>query len=182
MPQFPYSNRLSLPCLFERVVPGRLHPDGRRYLPLIVLRVPPTGDGISLGLTDRHHLIDERLVGQQGLARVVLLLSRLRVLAAAAQVGFVPEPGLALGRASTAPAVTGRVLDVLTWEVGGAELPYETLYTELLLDVGAGIVGVRTNLTAPRIADALGATRLAPGDWLHVTRSRLDVLGFTSSR
>jgi hypothetical protein len=38
--RFPSSEQLNLPCTFAQLVPGRQHPDGRRYLPLIVLRLP----------------------------------------------------------------------------------------------------------------------------------------------
>ncbi len=60
-------------------------------------------------------------------------------------------------------------------------LPYETLFTELLLDVGDGIVGVRTSLTADDMASKIGAAELEPGDWLAVARSRIDILDFEPS-
>jgi hypothetical protein len=52
------------------------------------------------------------------------------------------------------------------------------LYTELLLDIGSGIVGVRTSATAESLAESLGKPRIEPGDWLRVSRSRIDILGF----
>jgi hypothetical protein len=114
-------------------------------------------------------------VGLRGAARLVFLLSQIRLIAQ-------PRAGLfdaaAGGRASSAPEAFGQVLAVPTWERGGGELPYETLYTELLLDIGAGVVGVRTSTTAERLEDQLGAAQIAPGDWIRVTRSRIDILGF----
>lgn len=177
--RFPLQDKLDLPCVFERLVPGRLHPDGRRYLPLLLLR--PTAAGappdLLLGVVDRHHRVREEDVGRAGSARLVCSLSALR-LQAGRRRALEPEPGLARGAASTAPAVYGEVLAVPAWERGGGELPYETLYTELLLDVGLGSVGLRTSLTAGDMAAAVGKAVLAPGDFVELTRSRIDILGF----
>ena len=45
--RFPALETVALPCVLQDVVPGQQHPDGRRYLPLIVLRLP---SGLALGL------------------------------------------------------------------------------------------------------------------------------------
>jgi hypothetical protein len=178
--RFPDADRLSLPCRFERFVPGRLHGDGRRYLPLIVLR-PDTADAPPLAVVDRHHRVDPALEGRRGVARLVFLLSSLRLQTPPPRRGLVAEAGLPAGAPSAAPFAYGQVLAVPTWETGAVELPYEALHAELLLDVGAGVIGVRTNATAASLAEQLGTPRLEPGDWLIVTRSRVDILGFTPS-
>ncbi|MFN8478494.1 MAG: hypothetical protein U0074_11835 [Kouleothrix sp.] len=174
--RFPNGEQLRLPCVFERFVPGQLHPDGRRYLPLIVLR--PDGSDVPIGVVDRHHRVDVALEGRAGSAQLVFLLSSVRLQAGAPQQGLVPEEGLAAGRTSIVPTAYGRVLAVPSWEAEQAHLPYETLYTELLLDVGVGVIGVRTSLTAKSLAEVIGKPQIEPGDWLEVTRSRVDILGF----
>jgi hypothetical protein len=182
--RFPSSDQLNLPCTFERLVPGRQHPDGRRYLPLIVLQLidPPRIEGLpaltALGVVDRHHVVDPALEGRVGVARLVFLLSAVRLQGPAPRQGLVAEDGLAAGRASTMPTAYGRVLAVPSWEAEREHLPYESLYAELLLDIGAGVVGVRTSVTAASLAEAIGKPRIEPGDWLEVRRSRIDILSF----
>ncbi len=39
MPRFPHLDQLAIPATFTKYVPGRLHPDGRRYLPLLVFDI-----------------------------------------------------------------------------------------------------------------------------------------------
>lgn len=177
--RFPLIEQLDLPCVFAGVVPGQLHQDGRRYLPLLLLR--PTGwagaGELLLGVVDRHHRVAEGEVGKAGRARLVCALSRVRVQEAPPRLGLVPENG-ARGGVSTRPTIYGRVHEVATWELGGAELPYQSLYTELSLAIGLGTIGLRTSLTAPRLADALGKERLEPGDYVELTRSRIDMLAF----
>ncbi len=170
--RFPNIKRVALPATFVRYVPGELHPDGRRYLPRLIFELP---DGVQLSVVDRHHYVDRALVGRRGIARLVLLLSTLRVQPAGEQrQGIVPETT----GVSSAPEVYGRIVDVPSFELRRDHLPYQTLFTELLLDVGSGVVGVRTSMTASDIAARLGAHRLAAGDWLHVARSRIDILDF----
>jgi hypothetical protein len=182
--RFPLSEQLSLPCTFAQFVPGRQHPDGRRYLPLIVLRPaearpvagrPAVG---ALGVVDRHHVVDLALEGRAGVARLVFLLSSVRLQGGQPCQGLVAEHGLAEGRASTAPSAYGRVVAVPAWEVQREYLPYESLYTELLLDVGVGIIGVRTSVTAASLAETIGKPQIELGDWLELQRSRVDVLAF----
>lgn len=175
MPTFPDIERLALPCVFERLIPGQLHRDGRRYLPLALLRL---SDGLLLGVTDRHHVLDEILVGREGNARVVFLLSTISLQSEKQQRGLVPEQSYQGGRASTAPEAFGEVLAVPSWELRRGQLPYDSLFTELTLDVGLGVIGVRTSMTAPSIAAAVGKEPIAAGDWLRVGRSRVDILGF----
>lgn len=178
--RFPLQDKLALPCVFERLVPGRLHPDGRRYLPLIVLR--PTAAGartdLLLGVVDRHHRVLEEHVGRAGSARLVCALSALRLQTGPPQLGLEPEPGRQPGAPSLAPLIYGRVLEVAAWEAGAGALPYESLYTELLLDIGLGRIGVRTSLTAASLAAELGKPQLEPGDLIELTRSRIDILAF----
>lgn len=197
--RFPQSEQLSLPCTFAQLVPGRQHPDGRRYLPLIVLRL---ADALpvdshpavaALGVVDRHHVVDLALEGRAGVARLVFLLSGVRLQAgqphfhtvppepaegSGFRQGLVAEEGLTAGRASTAPTAYGRVVAVPAWEAEREHLPYESLYTELLLDIGVGIIGVRTSVTAASLAETIGKSQIEPGDWLEVRRSRVDILAF----
>ncbi len=180
--RFPLLDRLDLPCVFEQLVPGQPHPDGRRYLPLIVLR--PTGSadelppGLRLGVVDRHHRVAEGDAGRLGSARLVCALSSVRLQEPPGQLGLRPEPGWR-GGVSTRPLILGRVVEVATWEVERGQLPFERLYTELSLDVGFGVIGMRTSLTASSVAGALGKARIEPGDYLELSRSRIDILGFT---
>lgn len=178
--RFPLLERLALPCVFERLVPGRQHPDGRRYLPLIVLRptAPGAPAGLLLGVVDRHHRVGEELVGVTGSARLVCALSALRLQAGPPRRGLQAEQGRQEGAPSLAPVVYGRVVEVAAWEPGAGALPYESVYAELLLDVGIGLVGVRTSLAAGSLAAELGKARLEPGDHVELTRSRIDILAF----
>lgn len=171
--RFPNSEKLALPVYFERYIAGRQHPDGRRYLPQLIMRVP---GGALLGVVDRHHYVDERAAGHDGIARLVFLLGNLMLRRdGEVRLGIdAPAPG----RIETAPAVHGRVLEIPTWELGRGQLPYEALFVELLLETGNGVVGVRTSVTAGDIAARIGTQRLKPGDLLSVTRSRIDILGF----
>ena len=181
--RFPHSDQLAFPCVFERLVPGQLHADGRRYLPLIVLR--PTGvpgpaglpNIAGLGVVDRHHRVDLALAGRVGVAQLVFLLSQVRLQASPPRLGLQAEEALAVGRVSTMPAAFGRVLAVYAWEAEREHLPYEALYTELLLDIGIGTIGVRTSVTAASLAESLGKPQIEPGDWIEVRRSRIDILG-----
>jgi hypothetical protein len=190
--RFTALDDVRLPCTFEQLVPGRLHPDGRRYLPMVVLRVTVPDDdparAVLVGVVDRHHRVDEALVGRTGAARLIFLLSSVRVQSGRRQ-GLFNEEGLPPGRPSTAPLALGRVVAVPAWETELEHLPYESLYTELVLDVGIGTVGVRTSATAASLAESIGlrpasasgTPRVEPGDWLEVRRSRIDILAFEPS-
>lgn len=182
--RFPLLDQCALPCVFERFVPGRLHPDGRRYLPLILLRLPapPAGNitppDLRLGVVDRHHRVDPALAGRAGVARLVFALSKIHVQPPPPQLGLLPEAGWEAERTSTAPLTRAQVRAVAAWELQRGQLPYEALYTELLLDIGLGTVGLRTNVTADDLAATIGAPRLGPGDWVELSRSRIDILAF----
>src|SRR6478672_3411072 len=140
MPRFPQLDELRLPAAFVRYVPGRLHPDGRRYLPLLLFDV---GLEVQIGVVDRHHLVPAELEGTRGSAQLVFLLSSVNLQPQGAQQrALVPE--VVGDRASTAPEAFGRVIAVPTWEEQRGTLQFESLYTELLLDIGLGVVGVRT--------------------------------------
>src|SRR5262245_25079269 len=172
--RFPLAEQLDLPCTFEGFVPGRLHPDGRRYLPLILLRLPaapgrasvpaelaaPVTNVTTLGVVDRHHVVDQALEGRAGMARLVFLLSSVRLQEPPLRHGLADEEGGAGGWASTAPVAYGRVVAVPTWEQGATPLPYESLYTEMVLDIGLGTIGVRTSTTADSLAESLGKPRV----------------------
>ena len=179
--RFPLHHQLELPCVFEQLVPGDLHPDGQRYLPLILLRPTRATDllpaGLVLGVVDRHHCVDEQPVGRSGVARLVFALSALRVQKPPFRQGLVPEPDWR-GGVSTAPGAFGQIVAVGAWELTRGPLPYETLYTELTLDIGLGVIGTRTNLTATSLAALFGQEYLAPGSAIELTRSRIDLLEF----
>ncbi len=175
MPRFPHLEQLAIPATFTSYVAGRLHPDGRRYLPLLVFDI---GIDAPLGIVDRHHIVAPDLEGKRGTIQIVFLLSKVMLQPSGDErAALVPET-LPHGRASTAPDAYGKVLLVPTWEEQRGTLKYESLYTEFLLDIGVGTVGVRTATTADSLADALGTERIAVGDWVHVGRSRIDILGF----
>ncbi len=175
MPRFPHLDQLDLPATFVQYIPGRSHPDGRRYLPLLLFDI---GIAAPLGVVDRHHRVEPSWVGAHGTARLVFLLSDVTLQAPGEQrQGILPEPGSG-ERASTAPEAWGRVVAVPAWEEQRGNLQFETLYTELLLDVGLGVVGVRTATTAESLQEKLGKERIEAGDWLRVGRSRVDILEF----
>ncbi len=184
--RFPLLERLEFPCVLERLVPGQPHPDGRRYLPLVVLR--PTGgpadapSTVRIGVVDRHHRVRESEVGRGGAARLVCSLGVLRPQESPPRRGLSPESDWTPPRASLAPTFYGRVLEIITWESGRGMLPYETLYAELLLDIGLGTVGLRTGATADDLTSAFGRARLEPGDAVELARSRIDILGFEADR
>ena len=175
MPRFPQLEELRLPARFVRYVPGRPHPDGRRYLPLLIFDV---GADAPIGVVDRHHLVAPELSGRSGIARLVFLLSTVALQPTGEQRrGLVAEIRID-GRASTAPEVYGQVVAVQTWETQRGTLAFESLYAEFLLDIGLGVVGVRTATTADSLSEELGKARIEAGDWVHVGRSRIDILGF----
>lgn len=178
MPRFPHIDQLQLPATFVQYIPGRPHPDGRRYLPLLIFDI---GAPALLGVVDRHHRVDSTRTGARGSVRLVFLLSDVMLQALGEQrQAIVPEPGLGT-RASTAPEAWGRVVGVPTWEEQRGQLQFESLYTELLLDIGLGVVGVRTATTADSLQAKLGKERIEAGDWLRVGRSRIDILEFVEA-
>ncbi|HEY1011839.1 MAG TPA: hypothetical protein VGE07_03985 [Herpetosiphonaceae bacterium] len=168
--RFPGLERVGLPARLAEIQPGRLHPDGRRYLPLLVLEI----DGQLLGVTDRHHRVDSGALGATGTARLVFHLSRLRLQPAGARREGLAQPGAGL---MLAPTAWGRISEVLAWEQH-RKLGYDSLYTELLIDIGLGAIGLRTNVTGESLAVQLGAERLAAGDWVVLEQSRIDILAF----
>ncbi|GAC1552450.1 MAG: hypothetical protein NVS2B7_28420 [Herpetosiphon sp.] len=175
MPRFAGQHALALPATFTAVIPGKIHPDGRRYLPLLIWTL---ANGLKIGTIDRHHLIDQHLVGRAGSLGIIFLLSTL-ALQPTGNHRLGLDPDAAPDRPSTAPTAYGKVSAVLSWELQQETLAFETVYAELLLDIGIGIVGVRTATAAPSLASAIGKTTLAAGDWITVGRSRIDVLAWT---
>jgi hypothetical protein len=167
--QFPQPNLLSVPCNFVTYVPGKPHPDGRRYLPLLHLHFinadPLSGADLMLGVVDRHHRVDLALTGREGWAALVLLLGKVTAQVNTTWRGVVAEADHA--NVSTLPTVYGRVAQVFSVQLERPE-PY-TLLVELLLDIGIGMVGMRSLL----------ATEPQVGDWLQVERPRIDILALT---
>ncbi len=175
--RFPSSDKLALPVHFERYIPGRRHPDGRRYLPQLILRAE---GGTLLGVVDRHHYVDAGLEGCDGVAQLVFLLGTITL-----QRRDEPRLGMGAavpGRIETAPSVHGRVIEVPAWELRSGNLPYQALLVELLLEIGIGVVGVRTTITADDVAERLGTRHIEPDDLITVQRSRIDILGFRGER
>jgi hypothetical protein len=171
--RFPLYDQLDLPCVFEQLVPGQLHSDGRRYLPQIMLR--PTGaGGLLLGVVDRHHRVALAEVGRAGTARLICALGVVRAQTPPYRLGLAPPAAGWRGGACFDPLVLGRVLELAAWEPVSGPLAAATIYVELSLEIGLGVVGLRANLSQ---AD-LGAQMIAPGDHLELTRTRIDVLGF----
>lgn len=178
--RFAAHEQLALPCCIEAAVPGRRHADGRRYLPQLLLRTaadlwPEAVMPPLLLVVDRHHRVDLANVGRSGIARLVLLLGPL-ALDAARTPGFYAEPGAA-GQ-SAAPQAVGIVERIVSWECTGTPLPFERLYAELVLRLGAATVGVRTTITADSIADHLGSATVLPGQLACIRRPRIDILEF----
>jgi hypothetical protein len=178
--RFSALNRLALRCRYEQFIPGALHPDGQRYLPQIVVTLleagPDTTPGTQLCLVDRHHRVDARLVGQVVIVRLLCALSTIHLQTPPIRAGFVSPtnpPTMPLSE----PVVYGQVMEIEAWEVQRSHLPFETLYTELVIGLAdEATIGLRTTLSAPRIADLIGRERLTPGDWIEVRRSRIDIL------
>lgn len=173
--RFPLLDQVALPVIFERYLPGALHPDGRRYLPQLIFRLH---NDVRIGVVDRHHYVDPELTGRGGRAQLVYLLSEIALQSAGAQRQGIRAERPTAGYVSMAPPADGVIVALPNWELRRGALPYDTLFTELLLDVGDGIVGVRTSMTAPDMAAKLGKSRFEPSDWIHVARSRIDILGF----
>ncbi|HMO57282.1 MAG TPA: hypothetical protein PKC19_08000 [Roseiflexaceae bacterium] len=181
--RFPASDRLHLPCRFSEYIPGRQHPDGRRYLPLLLFELDAAlwlgGTAPLLSVIDRHHRVDPADVGSFGAARLVFLLSSIRLQPPPPLQGLLAEPACAGGRPSSMPQAYGLVQSVDAWEVEQQHLSYQQLYTELVLAIGQATVGVRTSATAADLAAQIGTNRITPMDPLCVMRSRIDILGFT---
>jgi hypothetical protein len=184
---FPALHNLRLDCVCERVIAGKPHPDGRRYLPTVVLRLPPpihnevadhqAAANLLLGVVDRHHRLPPEAIGRSGTAQLVAALGALRLQTPPFRRGFAPEVGWQPGTLSMAPRILGQVEAIYSWEVTQGSLPYVALYAELLINIGPGTIGVRTSLTAADLTAALGAERIVPGDWITLDRSRIDLLG-----
>lgn len=173
--RFPALAALALPCRFNRWQPGVRTADGRLVLPTIVFDLP-AGAGIrQIGVVDRHHLVERPAPDTKGIARLVFLLGQFRVQAGTHRHGFDDADS---PHYSTAPAAFGQVTQVLSWDVQRGNLPYESLYTELVLDIGVGTIGVRTHATAPSLVAQIGRDPVSTGDWLALSPSRIDILAF----
>lgn len=168
--RFPQLERVGLPARLADIQPGRLHPDGRRYLPLLALEIGSQ----RLGVVDRHHRVSPEALGGAGTARLVFHLSRLRLQPAGERRQGLAQPGAEL---MLAPTAWGRISEVLAWE-HHRKLGYDSLYTELLIDIGPGAIGLRTNVTGEGVAALGGRGPLAAGDWIILEQSRIDILAF----
>jgi hypothetical protein len=177
---FAADHALDLPCHFSQLIEGEQYHDGRRYLPTIVLTPPVPHDqaanplATTLPVVDRHHLVDLTQVGQQGSAKLVLLLCQFKLQSVPYRRGLM-DVGSPVG----VPLVYGQVTEVAVWELPTTPLPYESLYCEFVLDIGGGTVGVRTHATATDLAKKLGTAKVNRGDWVVVRRPRIDILAFT---
>lgn len=179
--RFSALSQLHLRCRYEQFIPGALHPDGRRYLPQVVVTPldagPDTAPDTKLWLVDRHHRVDPELAGRVISARLLCALSAVQLQTPPFRAGFTPSPHSAPAAPLSEPIVYGRVAAVLAWEVQREHLPFETLYTELVIALAdEATIGLRTTLSAPRIADLVGSDHLSAGDWIEVRRSRIDIL------
>lgn len=171
--RFPDTELLGLAATLVRLVPGKLHRDGSRYLPVVGLRLV---NGLEIDIVDRHHRVDPASVGAVGTAQVVFLLSSVRLQSVGQHNTSLEPEGLALG-AATRWLAQGQIVALPTWEQH-RKLDIDSSYVEAHLDIGVGRIGVRTTLTAPDLQHTLGAERLQIGDWLVVERSRIDILAF----
>jgi hypothetical protein len=174
--RFPLAEQLALECRLAQVIPGRIHSDGKRYLPLLMFELHQQPQP-QIALVDRHHQVDLRCEGQNGQLQAIFLLSRIQR-GVSGQKGLEDQQALAAQRASSAPTVFGQVLEIATWEESQHALPSQSLFIELLLDIGVGKVGVRTHTTVADITAAFGKPQIETGDWITLTRSRIDILAF----
>ena len=191
--RFPFADELTLPCTFERFVPGKLHADLKSYLPLLIFRLHSSSEEIDaeaqqvtptnmlLGVVDRHHLVDQALVGRDGTARLAFMMGRVQVQVPPYRQGLEPEAEVIADGISSQPRSWGYVTRVPAWETDREHLSYEYLYTELLLHIGIGTIGVRASATADDLTAHLGKASLEVGDWIEVGPSRIDILSFESS-
>lgn len=168
--RFPKSQALQLHSCFEELIPGRMHTSGQRFLPLIVLGFKQ----VRLGVVDRHNHVNQAHAGRYGTARLVFQLSRVALQPADTQrMGIEPEVGNGL---STMPLAYGCIQDLITWERRD-DLGYAVSYVEAIIAVGIGSIGLRTTLTGPNVAK-LPNEQLQTGDWVVLSNSRIDILGF----
>ena len=173
--RFPALEQVALPATLVALNPGRLHRDGARYLPLVVLRL---ADGTQLGVVDRHHRVDPDAVGKAGLARLIFQLSRIQLQPPGQQRRGIAVPPDERHGISVMPAAFGQIVSVLTWEQH-RKLGYASLYTELLIDIGAGTVGLRTTVAGASLTEAIGSEQLQAADWIELANSRIDMLAFS---
>ena len=169
---FPLTEQLGIVCRFEQQIPGQLHPDGRRYLPQILLR-PIQQGGILLGIVDRHHRVALTDEGAIGRARLVASLGSVRRQRPPYRLGILPESA-SHGGITFMPTLLGHVHEVATLEESSALLASPSTYVELSLHIGVGVIGLRTNLIATDFPDGT----LAPGTFLELVRTRIDILEF----
>jgi hypothetical protein len=173
--RFPNLEQVALPATFVDLNPGRLHRDGSRYLPLIVLRL---ADGTHLGVVDRHHRVDPEAVGKAGSARLIFQLSRIHLQQPGQQRRGIAVPAHEQPSISLMPTAFGQIVSVLTWEQH-RKLGYESLYIELLVDIGGGTVGLRTTVAGNSLTEIIGSERLQATDWIELANSRIDILQFS---
>jgi hypothetical protein len=158
--------QLALNAVVERIIPGALHPDGRRYLPQLVLRLPDAGD-TRLLIVDRHHVsIGEDWHGRPVVVALLCALSRITRQPADWRAGWQAADG----RPRADLPIGGLVAAPLLWEAAPAAAGFASIYTEFVLQVSNATIGVKTSLNAD------GQPALQIGEPVLLSRSRIDLL------
>ena len=173
--RFPAANQLHFGCRFADLLPGRLHSDGRRYLPTLILAWPTHAQQpLHLALVDRHHRVDLDLIGQQGHAQLIFALGELtRFVGTKPSEGLHPEAGWEQRGFSSNPTVIATIEELLDWEQDPTPLSNPMIYAEMLLRFGDARVGLRTSLSATDFP-----APLRTGEIIVLRNARLDILGF----
>jgi hypothetical protein len=72
------------------------------------------------------------------------------------------------------PTLLGQVHEVATMEASSALLSSPSTYVELSLNIGVGLIGLRTNL----VTTDFPSGSVVPGSFLELVRTRIDILEF----
>ena len=171
--RFAGLEQLHVTATVERIVAGALHPDGRRYLPQLVLQLadggPDGGAGVRLAVVDRHHVsIGEDWTGRTVKLALVCALSRVERQSAPYRSGWLAVPGET--RAHGDIPIAGQIVDVAVWEEQRAPTGFATVYTECVLRIGPQTIGLKTGMAAD------SGPPLRAGDHIVLRRSRIDLL------
>jgi hypothetical protein len=172
MMRFAAPAQLRLDATVEHVIPGELHPDGRRYLPRLLLQLHDVGPhgtpATQLLIVDRHHVsIATDWRGRPVHVALLCALSSIRRQTPPYRDGWLaPSADRAFGDLP----IAGQITAVPIWEAPPADAAFPTVYCELLLRIGSSLIGVKTGLPAD------DQPPLQPGDWIELLRSRIDLL------
>lgn len=176
--RFSALSHLQLTATVVRTIAGELHPDGRRYLPRLVLQFDDVGpDGnraLQLVIVDRHHVsIADVWDGRHVELALICALSRIERQTPPLRNGWLlPQtPLLPAGDA----VIAGEIVALPVWEDRHGAAEFNTIYTEFVLRVGHQTIGVKTGMAAD------GSPALAVGDQVLLTRSRIDLLRITAA-